>query len=353
MEDGNETPLTIKQNDIKIATWKRLLLKTTKVLDCLVWNGDKSGSHYDGKLVKAHRISYLLHKNDMKPIPYKDKDGNRLVVRHMCKTKSCINPDHLELGTQIQNAFDDMIRDGTILRGDKHTNAKITSDLASKIKLSYVKKGETGYRTQKERAAQFGVTDTLVSSIDRGATWAHLPGPNRETVPYNRREKQRAARKKAKKRIWSQEDYETVMEKIKLNVFLTSENKKDHTIEGDCWEWVNYSFLEYGQVSFLGKYMGAHIASCEAKNGRHIKDDEVTRHLCGNRICCNPSHLEFGSRRQNALDSIKHRSNTRLREEDIVGIRNSSDSQKTLGKRYGVDPSTIYLVKRRKTWTHV
>ncbi len=53
------------------------------------------------KVALAHRMSYELYVGS---IP----DG--MVVRHRCDTPSCVNPDHLELGTQADNVADMMLR---------------------------------------------------------------------------------------------------------------------------------------------------------------------------------------------------------------------------------------------------
>lgn len=344
-----------KRYETKDDIWKRILNQTTKVGDCLVWNGYYSGLSFRGVTTIAHRLSYFLHKNNMVPIPKRDEKGNELVIRHMCKTKNCVNPDHLEIGTQGQNSFEDKIRDGTINRGENHQHSKITQETASEIKLSRTKKGDEGHKTQQERADIYGVSKDIVNSIDRGISWAHIPDANGSTMSGSlNRHKQRTRVKKAKERIWSYEEFDGVMEKIRLHVILSSENKKNHSIEGDCWEWLrDCNSSGYGKTCFLGKSIMTHIASCESKNKRHQKENEVTRHLCGNRICCNPGHLEFGSRHQNNLDTLMQNGGTRINAEDVPTIRNSMDSYMKLSEEYGVSKKTISSIKRRKTWGHI
>ena len=157
-------------------------------------------------------------------------------------------------------------------------------------------------------------------------------------------------------RIWSTEDYENVMKKIKKNVIYNNDNKKDLSVEGFCWEWQgNINPDGYGSISFLGTYKVVHIRACEAKYGRHRMESEVTRHLCGNKICCNSEHLRFGTQHENSVDALKHRSNKRLKfeEKDIIDIRNSSETNATLAKEYGTTHASISLIKHRKRWKHI
>lgn len=344
-----------KRCETKDEIWKRILHRTTKVDDCLVWNGYASGLSYRGVTTSAHRLSYFLHKNNMVPIPKTDEEGNELVIRHMCKTKNCVNPDHLEIGTHSQNSFEDKIRDGTTKLGENHPRSKITQETASAIKLSRTKKGQEGHKTQQERADMYGVSKHTVGAIDRGISWAHIPDSNGKTGSGSSyRHEQRAYMKKARERVWSNEDFDAVLEKIKLNVLFSSKNKKNNSIDGDCWEWLKAHGADgYGKTCFLGKKIMTHVASCESKNKRHQKKDEVTRHLCGNRICCNPGHLEFGSRHQNNMDALEQNGGKHIKAEDVPTIRNSMDSYMQLSEEYGVSKTTISSIKRRKTWSHI
>lgn len=65
----------------------------------------------------AHQVSYILFKG---PIP------KGLVVRHLCHHTYCVNPDHLEVGTNKQNRQDDLDAGKDWFRGSKNVKAKLT-----------------------------------------------------------------------------------------------------------------------------------------------------------------------------------------------------------------------------------
>ncbi len=68
--------------------------------------------------------------------------------------------------------------------------------------------------------------------------------------------------------------------------------KKYRVGEKDCWNWNNYLDRDgYGQFWFNGSNVRAHRFLFELKNGK-IKKGLVIDHLCRNRACVNPDHLE-------------------------------------------------------------
>jgi DNA-binding transcriptional regulator YiaG len=126
----------------------------------------------DGKTYPAHRIAYELWNE---PIP------NGLVVRHKCKNRHCVNPEHLETGTSKENA-NDKIRDGTLMKGDLHY-ARIHPEKMARgerhgsVKLTANQVQDIRNRTaqsQREIAREFGVSQYTVMSIINRKTWKHI-----------------------------------------------------------------------------------------------------------------------------------------------------------------------------------
>ena len=69
---------------------------------CWIWTGHATPGGYgvishDGKQQYAHRVSFEFHIG---------KKPGELNVCHRCDVPSCVNPDHLFLGTQSDNVKD-------------------------------------------------------------------------------------------------------------------------------------------------------------------------------------------------------------------------------------------------------
>lgn len=85
---------------------ERFWKKVHKTETCWNWTAytDRSGYgsfRFNNKIHKAHRISFLLANG------YID---NNLDVLHGCDNPSCVNPEHLRLGTDKDNVQDTLNR---------------------------------------------------------------------------------------------------------------------------------------------------------------------------------------------------------------------------------------------------
>lgn len=140
---------------------------------CWLWMGQWKGPgrrNFYGRFMltrdiqlTAHRVSWMLHHG---PIP----DG--LHVLHKCDVPPCVNPDHLFLGTNAENAAD-RARKGrsvTIPRpGVKHHNAKITDNDVREIRHL----AADGMKNTTI-AKRFGLGGAQVSRIVTRKRWKHV-----------------------------------------------------------------------------------------------------------------------------------------------------------------------------------
>lgn len=100
---------------------KNRLLKYVKYLDSGCWEFTKTKTKtgygrisYCGKGQYAHRVSYELF-NNIKLENNGRNTSETICVLHICNNRSCVNPDHLYLGTQEDNAKDRSIDNKKIL----------------------------------------------------------------------------------------------------------------------------------------------------------------------------------------------------------------------------------------------
>lgn len=139
-----------------------------KLDGCWLWTGYISKGGYprltaNGKVRDAHRISWELVNG---PIP----DG--MVIRHLCHSPSCTNPEHLALGTAAQNSRD-MVDAGRSCRGEKHKLAKLNDK-----KVIYIRNAVAlGEASEQELAATFHITLTAIHNVVTGKSWSHIPMP--------------------------------------------------------------------------------------------------------------------------------------------------------------------------------
>lgn len=135
-----------------------------KTESCWLWRGPVHYSGYgvflfDHRRYQAHRFSWQLAHGE---IP----DG--LHVLHHCDVRACCRPDHLWLGTDLDNMRDrDEKGRGASHRGEKNGRAKLTDDQAREIRAARGVKGT-------DLARKYGVSPTRIARIRNGKEWRHL-----------------------------------------------------------------------------------------------------------------------------------------------------------------------------------
>lgn len=138
---------------------------------CWEWRGSKNkrrqnsgqisyGRRSEHKVLKTYRVAYELW---IGPIP----EGQ--CVCHRCDNPSCVNPQHLFLGTVADNNQDKAAKGRAVypvLPGELSPSAKLTLDEVRSIRHA-LENGERG----ADLARQYGVTKSAISSIKYRKVW--------------------------------------------------------------------------------------------------------------------------------------------------------------------------------------
>lgn len=115
-----------------------------------------------------------------------------------------------------------------------------------------------------------------------------------------------------------------------------------------CWIWaLSLTPGGYGmeRVPGSGPKVYAHRASYERHHGE-IPEGLQIDHLCRERACINPDHLEPVTQQEN----VRRGNGTKLTEEAVKEIRGSSETQSNLANLYGVSQSQISRIKSGHCW---
>lgn len=131
---------------------------------CLVWIAGKTSDGYGvvsagGSSKLAHRVSYEL-KHGIKV-------GVKLVC-HTCDNRSCVNPDHLFVGTQKDNMLDMRLKNRRKGIGCNESNgrAKLTMDIVKEIR-----KERLQGLLLKDLAIKYGVGISTIARVARQENW--------------------------------------------------------------------------------------------------------------------------------------------------------------------------------------
>lgn len=140
----------------------------SSVTPCQLWQGSRDTDGYglkqvDGRLYKAHRIAWQMANGQEIP------DG--LQVLHICDVRECLNPEHLFLGTLLDNMTDRNTKQRqAFLQGEAHARHKLTDKEVREIRHLWANGA-----TSQELGARYGVHPSTAHRAATGRRWKHLP----------------------------------------------------------------------------------------------------------------------------------------------------------------------------------
>jgi hypothetical protein len=136
---------------------------------CWIWIGANSGKQKYGIFfngqnnVKAHRFSYEYHIGLI----------NDFCVLHKCDNPSCVNPDHLFLGTNYDNVLD-KIKKNRQCKGESLGKSILTEKQVIEIKKELLNSynGQITFLSKK-----YNISSPAISDIKSGRSWSHIQIP--------------------------------------------------------------------------------------------------------------------------------------------------------------------------------
>lgn len=146
-----------------------MLWETNEETGCWDWLGPKKGLGksaygqiwFKGKLWYAHRLAYHRYHGD---IP----EG--MVVMHSCDNPSCVNPEHLSVGTQSDNLKDAAMKGRLAASyGEHNCKAKLTDAGVIDIR----KRREAGDRVA-DIARDYGISKPNTYNVINRKIWTHV-----------------------------------------------------------------------------------------------------------------------------------------------------------------------------------
>jgi len=131
-------------------------------IGCIEWTGSKRGGYgtmrHEGKTKQVTRILWEKHKG-------KIPDG--YYVCHKCDNPSCINLEHLFLGTNSDNIKDSFRKGRSLRKGESNGRSKLTWNEVRDIRQKYIPRLYSCSKLAKE----YNVCTATINNIIVGKVW--------------------------------------------------------------------------------------------------------------------------------------------------------------------------------------
>jgi hypothetical protein len=176
------TSLTMSKAFRSLPFWDRVNAQLDIKDDgCHIFTGSKDDCGYgrinkDGKLIRLHRAMWEKHFGQI---------STGFVIMHKCDNPACINIDHLQVGTQLDNVRDMWAKNrGVRLFGNTNSRGKSINtgsshgrSIFSDEQVKYIKQMlllDGSSKMTLKLASEFDCSKAAIRHIKNGTRWSHI-----------------------------------------------------------------------------------------------------------------------------------------------------------------------------------
>lgn len=159
--------VSFKLSEYDIDRFYLKLNSQNPITGCIEWGGFRNPLGYGmmsiGKrTILTHRIAWTIRNGAF---------DNEMLVLHKCDNPPYCNPDHLFLGTYLDNARDrDQKGRRKPLRGALNGRAKLSEARVLEIRAKYAQ----GNYTYRRLGNEYGISDHQARDIVLRKSWSHI-----------------------------------------------------------------------------------------------------------------------------------------------------------------------------------
>lgn len=130
----------------------------------------------------------------------------------------------------------------------------------------------------------------------------------------------------------------------------------------ECWEWQGgRTKTGHGMIQAERQHFYVHRLAYESLRGElpAWNPQQEVMHACSNPACCNPLHLDVGTRRENLLTAGalgvlsrkgEKNGNVKLTMQQVQAIRKDTRSGTVIGVELGINRSQVNRIRRGEHW---
>lgn len=124
---------------------------------------------------------------------------------------------------------------------------------------------------------------------------------------------------------------------------------EDRGYKTPCWIWLGQTHRGYGVILSRTKRIRVYREMYEEKYGpipRGLEPD----HLCSQKDCVNPDHIEPVTHTENVRRSLKHTVLSMEKAREIRRLASSGATQSSIAVLFGVSETSIWYIVNNRQW---